>query len=129
MPWGASVKTVPPPSGAQSAANGRRLRHQLLEEEGGSIFDTDGTLKPEIVAESKRITDGPKIGNKELKKQLTSDGSSMNDWGKYETMPRQSRAGVFRVHFYLNSKTGATYYGHDFKAIFEGPKGVSTWIK
>ncbi|MDP9903120.1 hypothetical protein [Arthrobacter bambusae] len=72
------------------------------------------------VAESRKIISGDKLGNKALVQRLTSDGSSIEDWGEYTTRTHQSPSGDFHAHFYMNQRTGAIDYGYDYKVIFNG---------
>jgi len=65
--------------------------------------------------------DGEKLGNEPLKERLTSDGSSINDWGKYETKTYPSPSGEFKAHFYKNERTGAIHYDDDYKSKFNRP--------
>lgn len=69
------------------------------------------------------IQAGTKMKNRGLIAYLTSDGSSMWDWGKYSTPTFQSPAGNFQVHFYWNSVTDEVDYSYDYKAKFSGGDG------
>lgn len=44
--------------------------------------------------------------NPAVVKELTKNGSSINDWAKMTTQTIQSPSGNFQVHFYKNLKTG-----------------------
>ncbi|MDP9904615.1 RHS repeat-associated core domain-containing protein [Arthrobacter bambusae] len=107
-------------TGASNAANGVRLGQQLARESAESVFTPSGGLSSGAVAESRKIISGDKLGNKALVQRLTSDGSSIEDWGKYATRTHQSPSGDFQVHFYMNQRTGAIDYGYDYKVIFNG---------
>ena len=50
--------------------------------------------------------------------ELTRDGSSIADWGKFTTSTIRSPAGNFQVHFYYNTLTGQVNDVLDFKAVF-----------
>jgi hypothetical protein len=110
--------------GAASAANGARLGEALTLEEAQSVFTASGELAPAEIASSRLIIDGSDLKNADLVKDLTSDGSNIGDWGKYTTRTIKSPSGDFQVHYYYNRKTGATYYGQDFKVIFNKPGGA-----
>ncbi|MEV4875508.1 putative T7SS-secreted protein [Streptomyces cyaneofuscatus] len=98
------------------SAEGQRLADQLRRESAGSIFNENGWLTPEAIADSRRVIDGEKIGNPAVREAMTSDGSSLSDWGKYTTRTHQSPYGDFQVHYYYNPETGRLL-NYDYKAI------------
>jgi RHS repeat-associated protein len=108
--------------GAANAANGVRLAQQLARESANSAFTTSGELTSGAIADSNLIIPGSKIGNPDVIKSLTSDGSSISDWGKYTTRTYQSPSGDFQVHYYMNRTTGAVNYGSDYKVVFNGSR-------
>jgi hypothetical protein len=42
-------------------------------------------------------------------------------FAKYATETFASPSGAFQTHFYMNPETGATFYGLDYKVIFNSP--------
>ena len=84
------------------------------------MFTRSGELQQEVIDQSHDIINGARLGNKALVNELTSDGSSISDWGKYTTPTFRSPAGPFQVHFYYNSVTDEVFYGADYKAVFVG---------
>jgi hypothetical protein len=100
--------------------NASRLAAQLTRQEASSVFTHEGTLQPEVIANSREIINGTQLGNKQLVSELTSNGSDLADWGKYATQIFRSPSGPFQVHFYYNSVTDEAFYGLDYKAIFGG---------
>ncbi len=95
-----------------------RLKQSLRLAEASSVFTKAGGLHPEVIAGSRVIIPGQRLGNPDLIKHLTRDGSSIADWAKYSTGQFvRPGGGHFEVHFYMNSVTKAIDYGYDFKAI------------
>ncbi|MGJ9422939.1 RHS repeat-associated core domain-containing protein [Aeromicrobium sp. CF3.5] len=107
-------------NGADNAANGVRLGQQLARESADSAFAPSGQLSSGAVQESQQIIRGSDFGNKQLVRRLTSDGSNIADWGKFQTRSHQSPSGSFKAHFYMNRSTGAIDYGYDYKIVFDG---------
>jgi hypothetical protein len=106
--------------GAANAANGVRLGQQLARESANSAFTSSGELSSGAIGDSNLIIPGSRIGNPDVIKSLTSDGSDISDWGKYTTRSYQSPSGDFQVHYYMNRTTGAVNYGSDYKVVFNG---------
>jgi hypothetical protein len=108
--------------GAQAAANSAasfaRLTKHLEFDEAASVFTKSGGLQPSVIQDARLITPGARIGNPEVIKTLTADGSNMADWGKYATQTFQSPSGPFQAHFYRNGVTGAANYSIDYKVLF-----------
>jgi hypothetical protein len=92
--------------GADNIATAPLLRNQLSNEAASSVFTESGTLKPEIIQKSTPIIPGSELKNPTVIKELTKDGSSINEWAKMTTETIQSPSGDFQVHFYQNLKTG-----------------------
>ena len=86
------------------------------------MFTRSGGLHPSVVQDARLITPGSRLGNPDVVKALTSDGSNIADWGKYATQSFQSPSGPFQVHFYRNSSSGAVNYSFDYKAVFGGSR-------
>jgi len=108
--------------GASNAATGPALARQLAGEEASSIFTSSGGLQRSVLDASTPLIRGPNLGNQQLVKTLTADGSNLADWAKYTTPAFNSPSGPFQVHFYMNSSTGAVHYLDDFKVVFNGPR-------
>ncbi|GAB3039922.1 hypothetical protein GCM10027285_25660 [Oleiagrimonas citrea] len=92
----------------QNIANIKKLLKQLLSQEAGSTFSSDGGLTPESINGSRLIIPPEDIGN-----PLIPEG-----YGKYSTGTSRSPSGDFQVHFYMNSETGDIYYERDYKAVY-----------
>jgi hypothetical protein len=107
---------------AESAADFARLTRQLQFDEAASVFNRSGGLQSSVISNSTPIIRGPQLGNQQVVKALTADGSNIADWAKYTTQTFQSPSGPFQVHFYRNSATGAVNYAYDYKVIFNGPR-------
>ena len=103
---------------ARSSVNAIRLASQLTREEATSIFTRTGGLRSDVIANSTRIINGNELRNRRLMKELTSQGGSISDWGKYATRTFRSPSGRFQVHFYYNPRIRTAYYGRDYKAVF-----------
>lgn len=92
------------------------MQGQLAQEEAATMFKANGELTQAAIENSARLP--LKINNPELKSILSERGN-LADWGKYETTPIHTDAGLARMHFYQNPVTGDVYYGRDYKAIFD----------
>lgn len=73
-----------------------------------------------MIAGSREIVAGSKLGNPDVISALTSDGSKIGDWGKYSSQTIRGPSGNFQVHFYMNRTTGTVNYGYDYKIVFGG---------
>jgi hypothetical protein len=96
-----------------------RLQRQLTIEQANSIFDESGGLTQEAIDNSLIIKQGEELGNPALRNDLINIGGNIADWGKYTTKSIASPSGNFGMHFYYNPVTGNTYYGMDYKAVFD----------
>ncbi len=105
-------------AGADNVVNGVRLGEQLARESASSAFTASGELQSEVIQGSQRIISGSKLQNPEVVKELTSDGSSIADWGKYTSRTFQSPQGPFQVHYYYNPATDVVNYNYDYKIVF-----------
>jgi hypothetical protein len=105
---------------AGSAADAARLRQALQFDEAASVFTEAGGLRPSVIQGARPIVPGSRIGNPDVIKALTADGSNIADWAKFSTGSFQSPSGPFQVHFYRNTMTGATNYSFDYKGVFGG---------
>lgn len=111
-------RTGNPIEGSNAYSNPNALKQQLSFKETTSIFEKNGTLKQEIVSKSSKIIDGKNLKNQTLVENLQKTGGNINDWGKYESASFQSPTGKFKVHFYYNKVTKATYFDADYKSVF-----------
>ena len=50
--------------------------------------------------------------------RLTSNGSKITDWVKFKTKTINSPSSPFKLHYYMNKKTGEVYYELDYKSFF-----------
>jgi hypothetical protein len=76
------------------------------------ILRARGRITPEAAQGATHIPLGKKpIGNPQVIKVLTSDGSHINDWGKFyiDSVKLSSGEGI-QLHFYKNLKTGVVDY-------------------
>ncbi len=105
-------------AGADNVVNGVRLGEQLARESASSAFTASGELQSEVIQGSQRIISGSQLRNPEVVKELTSDGSSIADWGKYTSRTFQSPQGPFQVHYYYNPATDVVNYNYDYKIVF-----------
>jgi len=98
---------------ASNAANAPRLAMDLAAQEAKSAFTATGELSPEAIQGATRIFAPGELGNPAIPE----------GFGKYTTETFQSPSGPFQAHFYMNAETGETFYGLDYKAIFNGNGG------
>ncbi|MGW7657913.1 RHS repeat-associated core domain-containing protein, partial [Streptomyces tendae] len=98
------------------SAEGQHLADGLRRESATSPFNENGWLTPRARAKSYRIIPGDQIGNPEVRRLMTSDGSTLSDWGKYTTLTHQSPYGDFQVHYYYNPATGRML-NYDYKVV------------
>ncbi|MFF7747927.1 putative T7SS-secreted protein [Streptomyces sp. NPDC007971] len=98
------------------SADGQRLAHDLRFESANSLFNENGWLTPEAIAESRLVIPGDRLGNEEVRNLMVSDGSNLSDWGKYSTRTHQSPYGDFQVHYYYNPVTGRIL-NYDYKVV------------
>ena len=101
---------------AYSVANGSKLAGQLTAESARSPFTAAGTLTQDAINASSPI--------RGLEAGRLSNPAIPSGFGKYTTDTFRSPAGDFQVHFYQNPTTGETFYGLDYKTIFNSMSGV-----
>jgi hypothetical protein len=89
---------------AASPVAGERLSKQMAYQEAAAVFTSSGGLSSEVVTKAQRIVSGRKLGNADLVKRLTADGSSIDYWAKYTTRSFRCPSGTFQVHFYMNKE-------------------------
>ena len=85
-------------------------------------MDSKGNLTKKAIETAKPI-EKLKIENPKVIKELTKDGSKIEDWNKVATkegiiLPNGNKA---KVHFYKNTKTGKVNTELDFKVKGEIP--------
>ncbi|OGO16650.1 MAG: hypothetical protein A2Z14_09825 [Chloroflexi bacterium RBG_16_48_8] len=100
-----------------------QYEQRLAFEEASSNFTPNGGLHPETLRNSRLIIEGSQLKNPEVIRTLTSDGSSIADWGKYTTQSFRTPLGNAQVHFYYNQATGQINYAIDYKLVFNIPLG------
>jgi RHS repeat-associated protein len=99
---------------------------QAVPKPDSKVFNSDGTLKPEVVRNhAKEIISGDKLSNKFVKTELIKDGSNLKDWSKFTTHHFSVRHTVnmpgyyrYQVHFYKNKVTEVINYNVDYKVKF-----------
>lgn len=79
-------------------------------------------MHPSVINNSTPIIRGSQLGNQQVVKGLTADGSNIADWAKYTTQSFRSPSGPFQVHYYRNLVTGAVNYTYDYKVVFNGSR-------
>ncbi len=102
---------------AKRTDNASRLRTQLAFEEAGILKRGGDGLTNEAIAKARKITiSGGQLTNPKVIKELTKDGSSITDWGKFRTNSVQLSSGQrAQIHFYKNKKNGDVNQNIDFK--------------
>jgi hypothetical protein len=85
----------------------------LARQEAESAFTATGELSQEAIQGARQIIPPGQLGNPAIPQ----------GFGKYATGTFNSPSGPFQMHFYMNPSTGETFYGLDFKAIFNGERG------
>lgn len=98
-------------------ANASRLRAQLAFEEAGILTQEGAGLTEAAIARAREIQiSGGRLTNPQVVRELTKDGSSIGDWGKFTTESVDLGSGQrSQVHFYKNRVTGAVNLNIDFK--------------
>jgi RHS repeat-associated protein len=115
-----ALRALETANGATNVANGPRLAQALGQEQVRSLFASTGELKREAIANAKRIQDGTQMNSPYVRRELTSDGSDLADWGKFSTRGYDADNKFFDVHFYMNQKTGKVNYKFDYKTKLQG---------
>jgi len=114
---GAKTLTSIEKEAAQSAANASRLKAQLAFEEAGILTRGGEGLTQEAITLSREISiSGGRLTNPEVVRELTKDGSRIEDWGKFTTQSVELSGGQrSQIHFYQNRVTGEVNLNIDFK--------------
>lgn len=122
LPW-ATPGSSPSRDYSNSVASYERLIRQLRYQDAASVFTREGMLHPDAVRTASRIPLGSELSNPEVVRELTSNGTRIQDWGKYATRTSHSPSGDFQVHFYYNPTTGEVNYNIDYRVVFNRPVG------
>ncbi|MBU7008834.1 peptidoglycan-binding domain-containing protein, partial [Phosphitispora fastidiosa] len=101
--------------GIPNIANNSRLSGDSIQK-AEEVFFTNGTLRAQFIQNSKSIIPGTKLGDPNVVKALTSNGSNISDWAKMTTQSVTIDGVKVQVHFYMNQVTNEiTAYGMKFK--------------
>jgi hypothetical protein len=76
--------------------------------EAQSAFTANGELSSGAIGGARQIMAPGQLANPAIP----------SGFGKYSTQTFGSPSGPFQVHFYMNPKSGAVYYGLDYKSVF-----------
>lgn len=99
---------------AQNVLNGVRLAGQRQVQSANSAFTSTGELSEGAIAGSRQIIPASKIINP----------AAPEGFAKYATETFASPSGPFQVHVYMNPGSGATFFGIDYKAVFNTVLGL-----
>lgn len=109
------VDLAEPLGPGHNAAEYARLKIKLGLEES-SMLNRDGQLTETAIKTAEQIPLKDPIKNPKVIAELTKDGSSITDWGKFRTVSTLARNGQrVQIHFYKNLKTEAVNLNVDFK--------------
>lgn len=102
---------------AVNMVNGLRLKTQLAFEEAGILTRGGYGLTDDAIGKSIEIpVSGGVLKNPAVVRELTADGSKIEEWSKYTTesitLPSGQRS---QVHFYKNNVNGKVNLNVDFK--------------
>jgi len=101
-----------------NVANYPHFKQQLAFQEAASSFLwPSGELHPEVIRTSSPIIPGSKLGNSEVVRELTSNGSQIQDWAKYTSKTIRGPSFDFQIHFYYNKLLDQVNYSIDYKII------------
>ena len=82
----------------------------------------ENLVKDDVLNNSHKIIDDKDLNDKVLIKELTKDGSNINDWAKMESdYLYQTEYGSGKIHYYYNAKTNSVNY-YDCKMKIKIPK-------
>ncbi len=104
-------------SDAPLPVNATRLNVKLAFEEANILTRDGASLTKEAISLSREIPlSGGKITKSTVVKELTSNGSSIDDWGKFTTQTINLSSGQkSQIHFYKNKVTNEVNLNVDFK--------------
>ena len=94
-----------------------KLRTQLAFEEAGILTRGGASLTTDAIAASREIPiSGGRLTNPTVVRELTANGSQIEDWGKFTTQSVRLPSGQSsQIHFYANRVTGDVNLNIDFK--------------
>ncbi len=102
---------------ARNHINLLRLQANLSSEARTAMFNSSGGLSDAAIRGSVPVP--VTLRNIALIKELASRPGNLSDWRKLQTDAIPTSAGLARTHFYHNPVTGDSYYGRDFKTVFD----------
>ena len=109
-----TIDVVKDKNSAANVALYEKYKKELSNLEISSLFNKDGTLTKEAILKGEQIIAGDNLGNIELIRELTKDGSHIKDWAKFKI-----DANKVEIHFYYNKKNNRAYYDMDYKTKFK----------
>ena len=109
-----TIELVKDKDSATNVALHEKYKKELSNLEISSLFNKDGTLTKEAILKREQIIAGDNLGNIELIKELTKDGSNIKDWAKFKIDANKAE-----IHFYYNEKNNRAYYDMDYKTKFK----------
>ena len=109
-----AIEAVKDKDSAANVALYEKYKKELSNLEISSLFNKDGTLTKEAILKREQIIAGDNLGNIELIKELTKDGSNIKDWAKFKIDANKAES-----HFYYNEKNNRAYYDMDYKTKFK----------
>ena len=109
-----TIELVKDKDSAANVALHEKYKKELSNLEISSLFNKDGTLTKEAILKGEQIIAGDNLGNIELIKELTKDGSHIKDWAKFKIDANKAE-----IHFYYNKKNNRAYYDMDYKTKFK----------
>ncbi|HEU5047678.1 MAG TPA: RHS repeat-associated core domain-containing protein [Rickettsiales bacterium] len=98
---------------AGSSLQYKLLKDDLTYQEAASNFTNEGTLTQQTLSQGQTIIPNSSLGNK----AAFPAGVDKN------VVNINTPHGPAQVHYYQNPATGQTYYGQDYKVIFNNPLG------
>lgn len=115
--WNNSVAQAAENVSPHSSANALRLRTQLAFEEAGILRRGGAGLTNEAIKTATEVPiSGGRLTNPAVVQELTCNGSSITDWGKFTTRTIELPGGQRSpIHFYMNRVTKETNLNIDFK--------------
>lgn len=100
---------------ANSASDALRLKAELAFKEAG-FLDINGNLTIKAISSRRILKEGDKLNNPNLISELTRDGTSIKDWGKYSTTSiKNNNDQKIQIHFYFNRVTQKINQNWDYK--------------
>lgn len=119
---------------ANSVADAQRLKALYALQEAGLIDNAGKVTKSAIESSQLALQPGARIGNPEIARELTKDGSKISDWQKLTTPSvTLSNGQRIQLHYYYNPVTKTVNYTYpDFKVkttidMFYGRPSMEPW--